>query len=286
MIFLILSSILYAFNNLLWKRTLSEFNLWIVIGSRSFLTSVTGISIILLFYFDAIQTIHSVTLISIMCASILGALGLICMILALKKGSLAQLGVFNLIIVFFIASYLYFFENILVQNYTIASLLIIVGFGSYIFQIQNNNRYSFRQLVLFIMMSFFFAGASLLHWYNLKQAIPAIISVTIQELVVFLSVVILVLSKPSLVPQKGYFHFKKIVIPIVLMSVIIFAAVWTGFLGLQYTNPLISALISLVTPILTILFGVLFYKDKWSYFSLLALLLIISGVYLINLEIA
>ena len=174
----------------------------------------------------------------------------------------------------------------MVQNYTIASLLIIVGFGSYVFQTQNNNRYSFRQLVLFSMMSFFFAGSSLLHWYNLKQAIPAIISVTIQELVVFLSVVVLVLSKPSLVPQKGYFHFKKIVIPIVLMSVIIFAAVWTGFLGLQYTNPLISALISLVTPILTILFGVLFYKDKWSYFSLLALLLIISGVYLINLEIA
>ena len=174
MIFLILSSVFYALNNLLWKRTLSKFNLWIVIGSRSFLTSVTGISIILLFYFDAIQIIHSVTFISIICASILGALGLICMILALKKGSLAQLGVFNLIIVFFIASYLYFFENILVQNYTIASLLIIVGFGSYVFQIQNNNRYSFRQLVLFSMMSFFFAGSSLLHWYNLNYRSPLI----------------------------------------------------------------------------------------------------------------
>jgi drug/metabolite transporter (DMT)-like permease len=97
---------------------------------------------------------------------------------------------------------------------------------------------------------------------------------------------LLVVVKPTLLPQNGYFQIKKVVNPVVLMSVIIFAAVWTGFLGLQYTNPLISALISLVTPILTILFGVLFYKDKWSYFSLLALLLIISGVYLINLEIA
>ena len=287
MIFLILSSIFYALNNLFWKRTLSEFNLWIVVGLRSILTSITGIIIISFFYSEAIQTINDTILTSIICASILGALGLICMISALKKGSLSQLGVFNLITVFFIASYLFIFENILIQYYTISALFIIIGFLCYLFQIKNNinKRYSSRQLVLFTMMSFSFAGSSLLHWYNLKQDIPAVIFVSIQESVVFLSVLLLVVVKPTLLPQNGYFQIKKVLNPVVLMSIIIFAAVWTGFLGLQSTNPLISSLISLVTPMLTILFGVLFYKDHWNYFSLLALLFIAYGVYLINLEI-
>ena len=68
------------------------------------------------------------------------------------------------------------------------------------------------------------------------------------------------------------------------MAIIIFSAIWTGFLGLQYTNPLISSLISLITPILTIIFGVLFFKDQWNSITLLSLFLISTGVYLINLE--
>jgi drug/metabolite transporter (DMT)-like permease len=72
--------------------------------------------------------------------------------------------------------------------------------------------------------------------------------------------------------------------PVAFMAVVIFLAIWTSFLGLQYTNPLISSLISLITPILTIVFGVFLYKDQWNYLTLLSLCLISVGVYLINLE--
>ena len=71
----------------------------------------------------------------------------------------------------------------------------------------------------------------------------------------------------------------------ILMAAIIFTAIWMGFSGLQFTDPLISSLISLLTPILTILFGVIFYKDKWNYLTIFSFLLISSGIYLINLEI-
>jgi len=288
MVFLILSSLFYAFNNLLWKRLLSKFDLWLIIGFRCLLTSCIGLAIIFLFYPTIFSALTYAVTIKIIVASIFGAFGLISMILALKEGSLTQLGVFNLLIVFLVSLYLFFFENIFLKNYAIASICIIVGFTLYIFQIKKiegvKKKISFRNIILFTMMSFFFAASSLMHWYNLKQEVPAILSVTIQELVVFFVVLIIFYFKTSLSFHQIYPQIQKIVKPVVFMAIIIFSAIWTGFLGLQYTNPLISSLISLITPILTIIFGVLFFKDQWNTITLLSLFLISTGVYLINLE--
>jgi len=288
MVFLVLSSFFYAFNNLLWKRLLSKFDLWLIIGFRCLLTSCIGLAIIFLFYPTIFSALTYAATIKIIVASIFGAFGLISMILALKEGSLTQLGVFNLLIVFLVSLYLFFFENIFLKNYAIASICIIVGFTLYIFQIKKiegvKKKISFRNIILFTMMSFFFAASSLMHWYNLKQEVPAILSVTIQELVVFFVVLIIFYFKTSLSFHQIYPQIQKIVKPVVFMAIIIFSAIWTGFLGLQYTNPLISSLISLITPILTIIFGVLFFKDQWNTITLLSLFLISTGVYLINLE--
>ena len=288
MVFLILSSLFYAFNNLLWKRLLSKFDLWLIIGFRCLLTSCIGLAIIFLFYPTIFSALTYAATIKIIVASIFGAFGLISMILALKEGSLTQLGVFNLLIVFLVSLYLVFFENIFLKNYAVASICIIVGFTLYIFQIKKiegvKKKISFRNIILFTMMSFFFAASSLMHWYNLKQEFPAILSVTVQELVVFFVVLIIFNFKTSLSFHQIYPQIQKIVKPVVFMAIIIFSAIWTGFLGLQYTNPLISSLISLITPILTIIFGVLFFKDQWNSITLLSLFLISTGVYLINLE--
>ena len=221
-------------------------------------------------------------------ACVFGASGLITMILALKDGSLTQLGVFNLLIVFLVSSYLFFFENIFLQNYTIATIFIISGFTCYILQLKKNEgvekNFSYRNFILFTLMSFFFAGSLLLHWYILKQEVPAILSVTIQEIVVFIIVFIIFKFQTSLALHQIYHQTQKMLKPVAFMAVVIFLAIWTSFLGLQYTNPLISSLISLITPILTIVFGVFLYKDQWNYLTLLSLCLISVGVYLINLE--
>jgi drug/metabolite transporter (DMT)-like permease len=124
-----------------------------------------------------------------------------------------------------------------------------------------------------------------MHWYSLRKDIPVIFSVTTQELVVFLSSITMVIISPSLSLMKFRYELKKILTTVILMAVIIFTAIWMGFSGLQFTDPLISSLISLLTPILTILFGVIFYKDKWNYLTIFSFLLISSGIYLINLEI-
>lgn len=288
MIYLILSGFFYAFNNLLWKRILSKFDLWLIIGLRCLLTSCIGLSIIFFFYPNIFLNLTYSVSISILMASIFGASGLITMILALKDGSLTQLGVFNLLIVFLISSYLFFFENIFLQNYTIASIFIISGFICYILQLKKikgvKKNFSYRNFILFTLMSFFFAASLLLHWYILKQEVPAILSVTFQEIVVFFIVLIIFKFQTSLASHQIYPQTQKILKPVAFMAVVIFLAIWTSFLGLQYTNPLISSLISLITPILTIVFGVFFYKDQWNYLTLLSLFLISAGVYLINLK--
>ena len=287
MIYLILSNFFYALNNLLWKRALSKFNLWHIISSRSLLTSIVGFIVIITFYSDVINTIDFPLFLNIFIASVFGSLGLICMIHALKKGSLSQLALFNLIIVFLIGSFLFFFEGLHFENYRVASLLIISGFVLYIYQIKKKNtqQMSLHQLLLFSLMSIFFAGSILMHWYGLKKDIPVIFSLSIQEAVVFLSSITIVIISPSFSLVKLRYELKKISTTAILMATVIFAAIWTGFSGLKFTDPLISSLISLLTPILTILFGVIFYKDKWNYLTILCFLLISSGIYLINLEI-
>lgn len=287
MVYLILSNFFYALNNLLWKRALSKFNLWHIISSRSLLTSIVSFVVIITFYSDVINIIDFPLFLNIFIASVFGSLGLICMIHALKKGSLSQLALFNLIIVFLIGSFLFFFENLHFENYRVASLLIISGFVLYIYQIKKKNtqQMSLHQLLLFSLMSIFFAGSILMHWYGLKKDIPVIFSLSIQESVVFLSSITIVIISPSFSLVKLRYELKKISTTAILMATVIFAAIWTGFSGLKFTDPLISSLISLLTPILTILFGVIFYKDKWNYLTIFCFLLISSGIYLINLEI-
>jgi len=287
MVYLILSNFFYALNNLLWKRALSKFNLWHIISLRSLLTSIVGFVVIITFYSDVINTIDLSLFLNIFIASVFGSLGLICMIHALKKGSLSQLALFNLIIVFLIGSFLFFFEGLHFENYRVASLLIISGFVLYIYQIKKKNtqQMSLHQLLLFSLMSIFFAGSIVMHWYGLNKDIPVIFSLSIQEAVVFLSSITIVIISPSFSLVKLRYELKKISTTVILMATVIFAAIWTGFSGLKFTDPLISSLISLLTPILTILFGVIFYKDKWNYLTILCFLLISSGIYLINLEI-
>ena len=128
-------------------------------------------------------------------------------------------------------------------------------------------------------MALFFSASCLLHWYNLKQSFPVIVAVTVQELIVFILVGLLLLLKQDLLPQTIGIQLKSLAPFVFLIAIIIFISLWTGFIGLESTNPLIS---QLITPIFTILLGVFFNKDKYSPLALVASIFIISGVFLLN----
>jgi uncharacterized membrane protein len=133
MIFLILSILLYSINNYFWKKILSDTNIWFVIALRSLFTIILCLLLSCFIYSELLNTISWHQLKSILIASLLGALGLICMVSALKNGSLRQLGVFNLLTVFITVTYLIIFENLNIKYYLIGSFFILIGFAFYLF---------------------------------------------------------------------------------------------------------------------------------------------------------
>jgi drug/metabolite transporter (DMT)-like permease len=71
---------------------------------------------------------------------------------------------------------------------------------------------------------------------------------------------------------------------VMLMALIIFLALLFSFLGLQITNPLISSILFLVTPLLTITFGALFFKEKISRTNCIAISIIACGAFILHYQ--
>ncbi len=286
MIYLLLSVVLYSLNNLLWKKVLQQANSWLIMTFRALLTTLIGIVVIMLYapqivFQISIDSVYSVTI-----ASVLGAFGLICMLSALQKGTLRQLGIFNLLIPAFTVSYLFLFEKFNFLDFLFGTTLIIVGFSVYVFQIkqQHSEESNIKTIIYYTLMSLFFASSGLVHWYNFKQSIPPLYSVVNQEIIVFLAGGIGLIMQPKSVKTQWLPTIVKSAYILVLMAALIFTAVWTGFLGLKITNPLLASLLPLATPILTILFGALFFKEKWNKKMGLALFIIAIGAYVLHLN--
>lgn len=286
MIFLILSILLYSINNYFWKKILLDSNIWFVIALRSSFTIILGLICSYFIYPELMNTIKWHQLKFVLMASLLGTLGLICMVSALKKGSLRQLGVINLLTVFLTVTYLIVFENLNFKYYFLGSFFITCGFAFYLFQLKKEKApdNSIKQYFYLGLMSVFFSASGLLHWYNLKASVPVMISLLSQESTVFIFGITLFLFQPPKVIVELVKNNSDKIVFIFFMAVIIFLAVWLSFMGLKITDPLISSLISLLIPILTILLGNVFLKEKFNFTILLSLFLISIGAFLLYLD--
>jgi drug/metabolite transporter (DMT)-like permease len=282
--YILASIFFYALNNLLWKKILFESNMWLIMSLRAFMTCSIGLLIIFFFYRDVFNELSINTILKVSLASIVGALGLVFMTSALKLGSLRQLGLFNLAGVFFTVTYLYLFENFDLRYYVIGTSLILLGFAVYLIQIKKelDKENSFRQLLSFTLMTIFFSASGLLHWHNLKQSISPILSLVNQEFIVFSVSIFGLVTRTSYTRKQLIVSSISIYKLVSVMAILIFMAVWTGFLGLKITNPYVTSLLALSTPVLTIVFGALFYKEKWSLCNFIALALIISGAFMLH----
>lgn len=253
---------------------------------RALLTSIIGVGVLIFYSPEILYEIDFNTVCRVTIASLLGAFGLICMLSALKKGTLRQLGIFNLLTIAFTVLYLFLFEKFNFFDFLSGASIIIVGFSIYIFQIQklSSRESNIKTIIYFILMSLFFATSELVHWYNFKQSISPLFSLVNQEIIVFLVGGIGLIMQPKSVKIQWSQSIVKSGYLIVIMAVFIFAAVWTGFLGLKITNPLLASLFPLATPILTILFGAIFFKEKWNKIMGFALVLIAIGAYVLHIN--
>jgi len=281
MIYLFFSVILFACNNVLWKKHLQEAPLLLLVSYRALLTTL--IASALLFSEYRLFDLFGFPWVRITLGSLFGAIGLFCMLTVIKNASLQWLGIYNLLGILFTSSYLYFFET----NYEIQSiagiLLIVFGYVFYLYQNKKSSqKLTLKQHIYMLVMTLSFGIASLIHWKNLEGDVPAIFILSNQEATVFLiSSVLVWMKKPSISVVENLKHYFP---KVFLMASIIFLALLFSFMGLKITNPVISSIIFLSTPLLTIVFSSLYFKEKLTFYHVLSILCIASGAFLLHYQ--
>lgn len=279
MIYILLSILLFSLNNVLWKKNLEYLNTIYLISYRSLFTFL--LSIILAFYFNSFTSVTPLIFAKVTIGSVLGFIGLLCMLTVIKKASLHWLGIYNLIGILFTTCYLIFVEHLEFKQSLVGVFLILTGFIYHIFQKNNINlKMSISQHLLMLIMIASFSASSIIHWKNLTIKIPPLVILANQEMVVFF--ISTLLSRYFYKVQFSFTQYTKDFFKVGLMAFVIFLALLFSFFGLQQTNPTISSLLFLASPLTTIVLNIFFFKEKLSKQNLIALTLISTGAYILH----
>lgn len=281
MIYIFLSILFFGINNVLWKKNLQQCSVPFLVGYRALFTSI-GATMVLLYTYG-IEIYSNQPLLRITLGSIFGVSGLFCMLIVIKKAPLQWLGIYNLVGIVFTAFYLYIYENIPVFNSFLGLFLILVGFILYLYHNKEKElKISSSQHLCLLAMTFCFGISSLIHWKNLESKVPPIFIISNQELVVFVAATFISIAKIKFSKIKT--DIKIYFFRALIMAFIIFLALLFSFLGLQITNPLISSILFLATPLLTIVLGTLFFKEKVSPVNIVAIFVIAFGAGILHYQ--
>jgi len=281
MIYIFLSILLFALNNVLWKKNLQNCSVPFLVGYRALFTSIGSTVVLLYLYGFTIyqnQPLGRITL-----GSLFGVLGLFLMLTVIKKAPLQWLGIYNLLGIVITAFYLFYFENTPLFDSLLGLSIIVTGFIIYLFHNkEKETKISRIQHISLLGMTLSFGISSLIHWKNLDTNVPALLIISNQELVVFSTAMLI--SMFSINRSEIRSNLLNYLPNVMLMALIIFLALLFSFLGLQITNPLISSILFLVTPLLTITFGALFFKEKISRTNCIAISIIACGAFILHYQ--
>ena len=271
--YLILSSLFFAINNVLWKWVVADYLPLQVIVKRSMVTSLFGVVVLCVSDFTIYTTLGEALFVNLTC--ILGALGLVFMIYALKESTLNNFIHYSLLGSIGTASYLYFVEDIVPQNYLLGILLILLGFSIFL----RNQRFTSKTVQFsthryLMLMTLCFSISGIMQWYNLKTH-GVVFLVIHQEIEVLIIAGILIryLKQPILT----FFKFDHIL----LMAPIVVIAIVVGMHGLKATDPFISNIVSLTTPILTMILAIIVLKEHFKWHYVTSMVLVILGAWML-----
>lgn len=281
MIYIFLSILLFALNNVLWKKNLQNCSVTFLVGYRALFTSIGSTVVLLYLYGFTIyqnQPLGRITL-----GSLFGVLGLFLMLTVIKKAPLQWLGIYNLLGIVITAFYLFYFENTPLLDSLLGLSIIVTGFIIYLFHNkEKETKISRIQHISLLGMTLSFGISSLINWKNLDTNVPALLIISNQELVVFCTAMLI--STFSINRSEIRSNLLNYLPNVMLMALIIFLALLFSFLGLKITNPLISSILFLVTPLLTITFGALFFKEKISRTNCIAISIIACGAFILHYQ--
>ena len=279
MIFLLLSILFFGFNNVLWKKNLEQVDFLFLVSYRALFTSI--LSIIIALSVTSFDTVTISILFRVTLGSIFGVIGLLCMLSVIQKASLHWLGIYNLMGIGVTTCYLIVYENFAIKQSILGASILLLGFMYHIYTNSNKSlTMSLKQHVLMVVMTVSFCISSILHWKNLAKEIPALVIVSNQELVVFITTSLIFLLKNK--KTISFEPYKKHFLNVILMAGIIFLALLFSFLGLKLTNPLISSLVFLASPLTTIVMNLVFFKEKLTLHNSIALVLLGAGAFILH----
>lgn len=279
MAFILLSIVLFSFNNILWKKNLQHTTILFLVSYRASITALLSLAIA--FYFEYFKNITTIQLLHVSIGSIFGVVGLLCMLTVIKKASLQWLGVYNLLGILFTTLYLLLIEKLEFKYSIIGVLFVIIGFIFYIQSTKNKSiKMKLNQHILMLIMTISFSVSSIIHWKNLSTEIPTLVILSNQELIVFILTFILGIFYNS----KDYklITFKRYFFNILIMAVVILFALLFSFIGLKQTDPFLSSLLFLSNPLTTIVLNIIYFKENLSKQNLFAILIMTIGAFMLH----
>ena len=282
MIFIMLSVLLFSYNNVLWKKNIKATSISFLVAYRAFFTSTISVGFLLLFF--TIEHISISDFIKITTGSLFGVLGLFSMLAVIKKSSLQWLGIYNLLGVVFTILYLSIFDAVPIKESLLGLLFIVSGFVCFIFSNkQTQLKITFKQHLILLLMTFSYSFSAILHWKNLNLNFSPLLIIANQESIVFFVGLLFTFKKAniSVIKTDLRIYFKRIII----MSTVIFFAILFSLLGLKQTNPIVSSLLFLAAPLATILFSALFFKEKFSKKNIVFIIIILLGAFMLHFKI-
>ena len=281
MIFIMLSVLLFSYNNVLWKKNLKATSIPFLVAYRAFFTSTISIGFLLVFF--TIEHISISDFIKITTGSLFGVLGLFSMLAVIKKASLQWLGIYNLLGVIFTILYLWIFDTVPIKESLLGLLFIVSGFVCFIFSNkQTQLKITFKQHLILLLMTFSYSFSAILHWKNLNLNFSPLLIIANQESIVFFVGLLFTFKKANIssIKTELRIYFKRIII----MSTVIFFAILFSLLGLKQTNPIVSSLLFLAAPLATILFSALFFKEKFSKKNIVFIIIILLGAFMLHFQ--
>jgi len=281
MIFIMLSVLLFSYNNVLWKKNLKATSIPFLVAYRAFFTSTISIGFLLVFF--TIEHISISDFIKITTGSLFGVLGLFSMLAVIKKASLQWLGIYNLLGVIFTILYLWIFDTVPIKESLLGLLFIVSGFVCFIFSNkQTQLKITFKQHLILLLMTFSYSSSAIFHWKNLNLNFSPLLIIANQESIVFFVGLLFTFKKANIsaITTDLRIYFKKIII----MSTVVFFAILFSFLGLKQTNPIVSSLLFLAAPLTTILFSAFFFKEKFSKKNIVFIIIILLGAFMLHFQ--
>ena len=279
MLYILLSILLFSFNNVLWKKNLEKLPVSFLVAYRAFFTST--IALLLFFYFHSVTVLSPQLILRITTGSVFGVIGLFSMLSVIQNASLQWLGIYNLLGIVFTSLYLWFFEKVVFTQSIFGLILILMGFILYIYSNKETHiKINIKQHALLLLMTISFSISSLVHWKNLKSDIPPLLIISNQEIVVFITAFVLTIFKFKVIKIKEV--FKNYFFKVILMAFIIFLALLFSFLGLKITNPVVSSVLFLASPLTTILLSTLIFREQLTIKNGMAILIIATGAFILH----